>query len=131
MFYRYSLTIPADTTQEDSLQIPLYLSYGIVHQVELGFPPGCAGLVHASIWHLEHQAWPSNPDHNFGWDDYNIRIINEHFPLLAPPYFMTLRAWNDDTIYPHTIVCRLGLKVPEPHRPGSWIGYLLTGETPE
>jgi len=106
----------------------MHLVHGIIHQVEVGFPPGCAGLVHVAIFRFEHQAWPTNPDDEFAWDDYNVKIEREFFGLTTRPYELTLRAWSEDSTFAHTITCRLGLKPPELHRPGSWVGRLLRAE---
>lgn len=130
MYYRYSLDVPAATLQIAPATTTMHLCHGIIHQVELAFPPGCAALVHASVWHLEHQAWPTNPDQSFAWDDYTILITEESYGLTTPPYHMTLRAWSQDNTYQHTVVCRIGIRLPAPHRPGSWVARLLRGETP-
>lgn len=129
MFYRYSLLVPALTPATAPVATTMYLAHGIIHQVEIGFPPGCAGLVHVTIYRFEHQVWPSNPDHAFAWDNYNVVIRGGNFGLVTRPYYMTLRAWSEDIIYPHTIACRIGIRTPEPHRPGSWVARLLKGET--
>ena len=129
MFYRYSLTVPALTPATALVTTTMRLAHGIIHQVEIGFPPGCAGLVHVGIYRFEHQVWPSNPDHDFAWDNYNIVIRGEAFGLVTRPYQMTLRAWSEDDSYAHTIVCRIGIRSPELHRPGSWVARLLKGET--
>lgn len=128
MFYRYSLLVPLSTPVTAPVTTTMYLSHGIVHHVEVGFPPGCAGLVHAAVFRFEHQVWPSNPDHDFAWDDYNIVVRNESFGLVSRPYTLTLRAWSEDDSYAHTIVCRIGLRHPHPHRPGGWLERLLRGE---
>lgn len=127
MFYRYSLTVPASTPATAPATKTMYLAHGIIHQVEVSFPPGCAALVHAAIFRFEHQAWPTNPDSEFAWDDYTVRITQEDFGLIHRPYTLSLRAWSEDATFPHTIVCRIGIKTPEPHRPGSWVGRLLRG----
>ena len=128
MFYRYSLTVPAATPASAPETKTMILTHGIVHHVEVAFPPGCAALVHVAIYRHEHQAWPSNPDESFAWDDYNIVIRNEQFGLIHRPYTLSLRAWSYDHAFPHTIVCRIGIRQPEVHRPGSWVSRLLKGE---
>lgn len=128
MFYRYSLTVPACTPATAPTSTIMYLAYGIIHHVALSFPPGCASLVHASIWRLEHQLWPTNPDQQFAWDNFTIVNRNESFPLVTRPYRLTLRAWTEDDTFSHKIVCRIGLRLPEPHRPGSWVARLLRGQ---
>lgn len=127
MFYRYSLTVPADTPATAPVAETMYLCHGIIHQVEIAFPPGCAALVHVAVYRFEHQAWPTNPDEQFAWDDYNIVIRQESFGLVTQPYTLSLRAWSEDEAYAHTVVCRIGIKVPELHRPGSWVKRLLKG----
>ena len=128
MFYRYSLTVPASTPATAPVILTCALTHGIVHQVEVAFPPGCAGLVHVSLWRYEHQVWPTNPDESFAWDNYTIVITNEAFGITEVPYELSLRAWSEDTTFNHTIVCRIGVKLPELRRPGSWVGRLLKGE---
>lgn len=129
MFYRYSLTVPASTPATAPVSTVMYVCHGIIHQVEIGFPPGCAGLVHVSIFRFEHQAWPTNPDEAFAWDDYNVVVRNEAFGMITQPYTLALRAWSEDDSYSHVIACRIGIKKPELHRPGSWVARLLQGET--
>lgn len=129
MFYRYSLTVPPLQSILTPVSTTMVLSHGIVHQVEVSFPPGCAALVHASIWHLERQVWPTNMGSDFAWDDYTIVMRNETFGLTTHPYELTLRGWSEDDIFPHEIACRIGIRKPEPHRPGSWVARLLRGET--
>lgn len=128
MFYRYHLTVPPGTTQAAPVTRTMYLCHGIIHQVEIAFPPGCAALIHVAVFRYEHQAWPTNPDGEFAWDDYTIIIRQEHFGLVTRPYTLSLRAWSEDTTYSHTIVCRIGIRLPELHRPGSWVKRLLKGE---
>uniref|UniRef100_A0A6H1ZUW1 Uncharacterized protein n=1 Tax=viral metagenome TaxID=1070528 RepID=A0A6H1ZUW1_9ZZZZ len=129
MFYRYSLTVPANTAQSAPVTETMYLAHGIIHQVEVGFPPGCAALVHVAIFRFEHQVWPTNPDGEFAWDDYTVVIREEDFGLVHRPYTLSLRAWSEDDTFPHTISCSIGIKQPELHRPGSWVKKLLQGET--
>lgn len=129
MFYRYSLLVPPATPATTPVIATMHLCHGIIHQVEVAFPQGCAALVHAAIFRFEHQVWPANPDHDFAWDDWTVVVRNEAFGLVTRPYALTLRAWSEDDSYSHTIVCRLGLRSPYPHRPGSWVSRLLRGET--
>lgn len=129
MFYRYSLLIPASTAQAAPVSTTMQLAHGIVHQVEIAFPPGCAGLVHVAVFRFEHQRWPTNTDQQFAWDDYTIVMRNEKFGLVSQPYTLTLRGWSEDTTFDHTVVCRIGIKKPDLHRPGSVIGRLLRGES--
>lgn len=129
MYFRYSITIPPNTTRELPTRKVMKVGPGILHILEVSFPPGCAALAHVYICHWEQQLWPWNTDETFAWDDYTIRITNINFGITTPPYRFVMYGWNEDMVFPHTIVCRLGIKKPELHRPGSWVGRLLRGET--
>lgn len=128
MYFRYSLTVPPLTSRAHPVRVQMGVGPGILHTIEVGFPPGCAGLVHVYITHWEQQLWPWNTDETWAWDDYNIRMTQLDFGVTTPPYLFHLCAWSEDDSYTHTIACRLGIKLPDPHRPGSWIKRMLTGE---
>ena len=129
MFYRYSLTVPPNTTQASPVRTAMKVGPGILHTMEIGFPPGCAGLVKVYVTHWEQQLWPWNTDEQWAWDDYNIRMTQIQFGITTPPYLFHLCAWSEDDTFPHKVVCRLGIRLPELHRPGSWVARLLRGET--
>lgn len=128
MHYDYTLTVPANTLKTDPAKLTMYLCHGIIHSLDIAFPEGCAAWVHAVIYRFEHQAWPTNPDGDYCWDNYTVEIRNESFGLTSGPYTLSLRCWNEDENFPHDITVRIGIRVPELHRPGSWVGRLLRGE---
>lgn len=111
MFYDYSFEIPANTTEARPERQDVRLTHGVIHRVEIGFPGGCAGLVHLQIKRGLHQLWPSNPDGSFNSDNYTI-VFNEYQPLKTHPLTLTLVGWNLDDTFPHTIEVRFGV-LPE------------------
>jgi len=129
MDYRYSLTVPAGTLQSTPARKVMRVGRGILQTIEIGFPPGCAGLVHVYVSHWEQQLWPWNTDEGWAWDDYNIVLRNINFGVSTPPYLFHLCGWSEDDTYSHRICCRLGIRRPELHRPGSWVARLLRGES--
>ena len=74
MFYHYPVTIPKSTAEAAATKTIMNLPAGEIHQVEIGFPWGCAGLAHVQIYHSEHQMWPSNPGESFAWNDYTVVV---------------------------------------------------------
>ena len=108
MFYDYSIAIPANTTKANSVIEICKMTYGIIKHVAIAFPPGPKGLAHLTVYRFEHQVWPSNPDGDFAWDNFTIEF-NEEFDLTEKPHVLTLRGWNDDDTYPHTITVRFEL----------------------
>lgn len=108
MYYDYSFTIPANTTQAAPTTQACKLTHGVIHHVEIDFPYGCAGLVHLQILHALHQLWPTNPEGSFNADDYVIST-NEHLELTDTPYIITLQGWNSDDTFDHTLQVRFAL----------------------
>lgn len=109
MFYDLSLTIPKNTSEAVPLELPLILCRGVINHVEIGFPPGCAGLAHLQIRRALHQLWPTNPSGSFNTDGYNI-LFDEAYELFFEPYLVDLVAWNLDDTYPHTLEVRIGIE---------------------
>ena len=115
MFYDLSLTIPPNTSKAAPLEHHLLLCRGVINHVEIGFPPGCAGLAHLQINRSGTQIWPTNPQGSFNTDGYNI-LFDEHYEMFYEPYEVLLVAWNLDDTYSHTLEVRIGIEaIPEVH----------------
>jgi len=102
MIYSYRMTIPKSTTKANPTTYLLSLPHGIIHRLIVGFPPGPHATAHVAIWHKEHQIFPSDPDQDFGWDWY-VLDTPEWYPIEDFPYSISIRGWNDDTVYPHQV----------------------------
>jgi hypothetical protein len=108
MFYDFPLAIPRNTLASAPVQLEAVLVPGVVTRVELVFPRGCFGLAHVQIWEANHQLWPSNPDEDFAADDEVLRWSEEQ-PLTLAGATLTLKGWNDDDAYQHTVRCRFAV----------------------
>jgi len=106
MFYIFPVTVPRNTPQTSPLVTEMALGPGEINQIEIGFPWGCAGLVHVQIWRSEHQVWPTNPGESFAWNDYN-EVFPESEAVAGPTEHWSIRCWNNDDSYAHTIQVRL------------------------
>lgn len=102
MFYRYTLTVPGPTAETSPVRLDFRLPKGIIDLVMIAFPPGCAAVVYVSIWHHEHQVWPTNPDAWFAWDNYVLEF-DESYELEENWNDMSLRAWSESKSTPHTV----------------------------
>lgn len=112
MFYRYSITTPANTPITAKLHTDLKIAYGIIHLVEIQFPPGPIGLLHLHINDALHQLFPYNPDGHFSSDNVNISF-REFIPVLIAPFLLTAYTWNLDDTYEHEVIIRIGILPPE------------------
>ncbi|KKL52780.1 hypothetical protein LCGC14_2282060 [marine sediment metagenome] len=108
MFHEYALTIPANTAESAPATMDAPLAPGTVVRVEIQFPRGCVGLVHVQIWRSEHQVWPVNVEGDISGEGVPV-AWPEDYDLDDEPYTVTLRGWNDDDTYPHTITFRFAL----------------------
>lgn len=109
MFYKYELEIPTTATEADPEMLEIKLPYGVIHHVEIYFPPGCEGEAKAKIDHAELQIWPSNPKKWFAGDEFPIKF-NEDYKLPEDFNILKLYGYNDDSKNIHTVIFRIGVK---------------------
>jgi len=110
--YTYSLTVPAGTPNTAPEEARVKLSAGILSRVLVFFPPGCCAYAHAVIFYQGYQIEPWNRDGSFAWNDYVYEIECEH-EIIAPDTEVTIKGWNDDDIYEHTINFAFDVVQPE------------------
>lgn len=127
MYYRVHLDVPANTLITTPVTADIPAVRGVVYRVSLQFPPGCAGLVHVNLWHVEQQLWPSNMGEFFAADGYTIEF-QEEYQLVEVPYVLRLEGYSDDDTYPHRVSARIGVRRLEAGRLPAWM-YRLVGRT--
>lgn len=108
MIYSFSVSTPANTAEADRQKTDLKVARGVVHQIDVVFPTGCAGLLYVAINYGLYQVWPSNPDEYFHTDGETISF-REHWELIFSPYRLSLFTYNLDTTYAHSVIIRLGI----------------------
>ena len=108
MLFEYALTIPANTAATAPAETEAPLAPGTVARVDIQFPRGCVGLVHVQVWREEHQVWPVNLDGNISAEGLVVSWP-EDYDLDDDPLAFTLRGWNLDDSFPHTITFRFAL----------------------
>lgn len=122
MIYRKSITTAANTAEADKQAATFKICKGIIHQIDIVFPPGCGGKLHLAINHGLHQVWPINPDENFASSGETISF-EEYIEVNYEPFELTVYTWNLSTTYSHEVIIRLGVK-----RPGETIPMSLYWE---
>jgi len=106
MIYEEDLTIPASTPETSPVETLIEVTAGVIHRIEVQFPPGCFGLAHVVIVHENTQIFPTNPGQSFKGDAW-VFSVNEYHVLDEPPFIITVRGWNEDDTYEHTITVRI------------------------
>jgi len=102
--YVDDLVLPANTPAGSPVELDMELVEGRVLQVALLFPPGPAALAHVQVWVGGEQLYPTGTGQSFHPDN-QLLVIPTDFdvPLVDSVYQITLRGWNLDDTWPHTI----------------------------
>ena len=108
MIYRFGITTTTNYTKASPKKTILPLTRGVIHQLDVVFPPGPSGKLHVAINDALHQVWPTNPDESFASDRDSISF-KEHYELEAEPYELQAYTWLEDAIYPHLAIIRIGI----------------------
>ncbi len=108
MIYSFSITTPANTPESSRKKTEVFLTKGIIHQVDFVFPRGSAGLLYLALASGLHQLWPTNPEEYFHTDGETISF-KEFYEVKEKPMALQIYTYNLDDAYEHTVVVRIGL----------------------
>lgn len=111
MFYSFDLPTPANTLKSAPVELEVKLTWGVITEVEIRFPPRCVGLAKVKILERSHQLWPTNPDGWFYGNDETIKW-DEYHKLFVMPALFTLLGYNEDDTFPHTPIVRFEILHP-------------------
>lgn len=102
--YVVDLSLPANTPSGSPVDLEVILVDGWVGQLALLFPPGPAALAKVQVWVSGLQKYPTGSGQSFHPDNQLVVIpCDFDVPLVAGAYKITLRGWNDDDTWSHTI----------------------------
>lgn len=102
MIYTASIKTNANTSKEAAKQTNIKITNGVITQVMILFPAGCVGLVNVQLFMGGHQFVPSTQGQVIKGD--NVLITSPEFlEINDAPRIITVKTWNEDTIYDHTI----------------------------
>lgn len=108
MFYVKEISTAANTTEFNAIETDRRVWAGVIHHVEVHFPPGCAGLLHVTIWHGGHQIYPSEELQDFSADGETIKFP-DFYELVPGDNLIRIKTWNEDDTYAHKIRVRIGV----------------------
>jgi len=116
MFYVEEIKIPANTSEKNAIKRTFKVTKGVIHRVEVHFPPGCAALAKVQIFRFTHQIFPTTRGTYFASDNETIKF-RDHYEIRVAPAELTIKAWNEDDTYDHTVRVRIGIipkRIAEP-----------------
>jgi len=91
---------------------PIVLTPGIVEQVAITFPAGCAGLVGLRVLRGLFQVWPLTSGEWYISDNFTIVQPDSHKVEEGADRFR-VETYNTDTKYDHTLHVRFSIALPE------------------
>lgn len=106
MLYKYDVCVagglPHPWPKLAPLELKANLASGVVSQVMIEFPAGCAGLVGCRISRGLFQLWPLTAHEWFISDDFTVDF-KEELVLDEGPCILRIEAYNEDDTYDHTL----------------------------
>ena len=106
--YEQKATIAANVAEVGATATVMTLAKGFVSHVWLKFPTGSVGLMHIAIYNEATKLWPGVPTQWFTGDNEVVEFDTEYdVPLVAAAYQLTIKGWNEDDSYEHSVIARV------------------------
>ena len=102
MTYTASIKVLANTSEANAKITEIKITNGVITQVMILFPEGAVNLTHVQFFMGGHQFAPSTEGQSFVGNVVLI-VSTEFLEINDAPTFITIKTWNDDTIYFHTL----------------------------
>ena len=102
MLYSKQIKFLAGKTEATSSKSYFKVSKGVISNVWVTFPTGCAGLVKLRIYHQGHPFLPVNADNYLRGNNYTFQFP-VMFEITEEPMLLTVEGWNEDESHDHTI----------------------------
>lgn len=108
MFYSYSYTVEATDLAASPHEIPMHLTAGVIHQVDVVFQDGCSHKVNVQIFTGDFQLWPTNRGEAMKG---NATVVSFREFLEIPAGFnqLTGRVWTTDASYLAETIIQIGI----------------------
>jgi len=107
--YTKDITTAADIAESSRTKTSIKIGHGIIDEVTLYFPLGCAKLAHVVIQQGGHQFAPSTRKQSFSGHGTTIKY-NPNFDTTHGTNLIDVYTWNDDEIFEHTITVDINVK---------------------
>ncbi len=127
MIYSLSVTIPPNTQADNPIQETIECAQGLITRVHVRWRWGSANLCGVQLAHSGFKQWPLTIGEWFPSNPSPLEFP-ERYSIAVRPFALTLRAYNLDDTYEHTVW--VGVVVEQPvYSPGidSFLRYLDRG----
>ncbi len=103
---RVNLTIPSGTVSGSPASTTLDLDKGELRRIDVGFPPGCVGLVNVRVKEGTTDILPTTSGEWLGWNDIMMSFPVQ-YGVTADATTFTIEGYNDDDAYDHVVTLHL------------------------
>jgi len=110
--YFVKLTIPADTKKEEPKEETVEVEGYRLEEIAYLIPPGWCALAHFAVFYGIRQIYPAEHG-TWVTGDGLYRRVPILWRLPESPCMLTLKGWNEDTSYDHTVYMWLLTKPEE------------------
>ena len=106
MFYVKKITTPANTSRLNPKVTRIRAWGGVITKIAVRFPPGPQFLLHVTVSVGGHQIFPVNETDSVIGDDESVET-QEYYEMTPGWNTITIKTWNEDTLYAHDCVVRI------------------------
>ena len=127
MMYTAKATAAAGTNTDwdSAAKTAFRLTRVIIHQIDLEFPSGCAGLVQAAVLDHGHPLWPSDFGDTVRGDGVILSGM-ESYELDEEPFELELAVFSTDDTYDHTVEAHVYMLPKSAAQPWLAVTYALS-----
>ena len=108
MWYVLEDLVPANTARASARETSIKVHRGILHTIYVTIPPGSAQLAHCQLRKGGYFILPRNEDKDISGVHIDT-LFKEWLHLPDETNRLTLKTWNEDTVFPHTVTLYIGV----------------------
>lgn len=108
MFYVFDQTITTSDIETAKINLPIPLTVGMIHQVDVLFQDGCNHAAQVQIFHGRFQVWPSNRGATLR-GNATVVSFREFYELTPGRTDLYAMIWGDGAIDAVEVVIQIGL----------------------
>lgn len=108
MFYAFATTVTDADIVTAKREVPLQLTAGVIHQVDVLFQDGCDHKVNVQIFQANFQLWPSNRGATMR-GNATVISFREFLELEPGGTELIAQIWGDGVVTGKEVVIQIGL----------------------
>jgi len=108
MFYVFNHPVTTGNVEATPAKIPMKLTEGVIHQVDVLFQDGCDHEVHVKIFQGAHQLWPTNRDKAMK-GNATVVSFREFHKLIGDNTELRALVWGDGTVTGVEVIIQIGV----------------------